>query len=144
MQLPVRLEPQFPNQVFNVAGAWGAKHEDLVAAFPDLETPRPGSTVIVNDWRGWKSVHLGFNDKSRLAAITFLPSQPMDLNAAKRIATEQFQFPPPPMREVHLVHAVVYRNIPGQIQTLNFGYSDHGRIKKVNEVSFFFNISWNE
>jgi hypothetical protein len=132
------------NEVFNVTGAWGAKHTDLLATFPGAEAARPEATVIIDGWRGWKSVHLGFNSKSRLASITFIPTHPVDLVHAKDILREQFQFPIPTVREIQLPDALVYRDIPGRIRTLNLGYADNGRTKKVNEFSFYFNIQWNE
>lgn len=118
--------------------------ESLYGLRPDQLGLKDGVTQI-NNPPGWKTIYLGFNNQNRLASISYIPNQGMTLAQAKELAEEELGLVLRPGYQHETQAVQAYRNMPGKIRTINFGYDDpRSASKRVVEISAFFSIGWKE
>ena len=103
----------------------------------------PGKSNEIQGWRGWRQVRLDFNDKGRLAAITFTPKAPLSEAEATSILKDRFKIQLQQSAYVAAPAAHAWRNMTGPIRTINLFKAD-GPGYRVSDISIFYNIGYSQ
>lgn len=123
----------------SVPGLWGKKESDLGQVF--VEAKKSKGAWALENWRGWKSVMLVFDDKTHaLEMLFFTPARPLSEAEAKAAAQDQLGLSLPPADEVRAVGLITYREMKGKISTINFTYEDPRSDQRIREIGVFFNL----
>lgn len=122
-----------------VPGLWGKKESDLEQVFAGAKKAKGAWTL--ENWRGWKSVMLVFDDKTHaLEMLFFTPTRLLSEAEAKAAAQDQLGLSLPPADEVRAVGLITYREMKGKISTINFTYEDPRADQRIREIGVFFNL----